>query len=336
MSIAILGCGVSGILACLELIRVGKQTSQITCIDPYFDGGSLGRSWGGIYSNTRWIQILETLRDYPSAQLPMQTLSKTYKDEDRVLLSDLGWLLLESLRPYLQDLTLIIGTCSCLSKVANGWKVEVEKTTFEFQTVLLCMGGRQKTLDMGKPILPLEVALDSAKISRIVRPNQTVVVFGLQHSGTLVCKHLLACSANVIGVYKGESPFLFERDGHYDGIKQESAELADQFLSSPSPKLEFVKISDTSKLIKKVSKAAWIVCAIGFEGIPIPIRDETGTFLSESSYSPETGELYPNLYGFGLAYPGVTEIAGKCYKDVSIPSFVQQLRRCIPILLSKC
>ena len=53
MSVAIIGCGVSGSVCLLELARKGRDLSTITVIDPYFDGGDLGRRWGAVKSNTK-------------------------------------------------------------------------------------------------------------------------------------------------------------------------------------------------------------------------------------------------------------------------------------------
>jgi hypothetical protein len=335
MSVCIIGCGVAGTLACLELVRLGKQVHEITLIDPYFDGGALGRQWGAIYSNTRWEQITDAMSQFPTAQKTIQELSVKYTPDSRVLLHDLGWLLQDSLRPLLSELNVLVDTCQAIREIPDGWEVELTSGKRSFQLVFICQGGKQKLLDFGKPILALDVALDPARLRRIVRPNQSVAVFGLAHSGTLICKHLLDQNVKVYGIHKGEKPFLFARDDEYDGIKQESAEIADNLLQAPPTNFEFVRYQDTPKLVKVLTKVHWIVSATGFEGSPIQIFTKEGTNIPWDSYSPETAQIAPSLFGFGLAYPGVTTINERIYKDISIPSFVQQIRRCLPTILSK-
>lgn len=332
MSICIIGGGVAGTLLCLELLQKGKLPSQITIIDPFFDGGALVRHWGAIYSNTRWQQIVDSMSEYLSAQPALTELSKQYLPDSRVLLKDLGWFIQDILRPFLSDLNILVDKCIKIQKNEIGWEVNTSTGKQSYRTVFLCQGGRQKLLDFGKPIIPLEVALHPAILSSYIRRGQSVAVFGLAHSGTLISKHLMDLGVKVYGVHKSENPFVFDRDGQYDGIKQESAEIADRLLQATPETFEFVHYGDTRKVIKIVAKVHWIVCAVGFEGSPIQIVNEHGQEISSEKYNPETAELMPSLYGFGLAYPGVTNMNGRLYKDVSIPSFLIQIKRCLQSL----
>lgn len=335
MSFCIVGGGVAGTLVCLELIKQGILPHKITIIDPFLDGGSLGRRWGAIFSNTRYDQITEVLKDYSSTEKLLTELTAKYQPENRVVLSDLGWLMKESLQPYCGDLNLWVDTCKQIEETPTGWRVISSKNNQIFKTVFVCQGGIEKTLDFGKPSLSLEIALDSARLARMVRQNQTVAVFGLAHSGTLIVNHLLDIGCKVYGIYNQATPFRFERDGHYDGIKQESAEIAEKLLSTPPAQLELIAYKDTPKVIKALTKAHWVVSSIGFQTSPIRIQNLSGDPISYENYSPETGELHTSLFGFGLAYPGVTTLQGQTYKDVSIPSFVSQIRRCLPTILTK-
>jgi hypothetical protein len=184
-------------------------------------------------------------------------------------------------------------------------------------------------------VLPLEIALDPARIQRLARPNQSIAVFGLAHSGTLACKYLMGQGCKVYGIYRHATPFLFERDGHYGGIKHESADIADRLLNESSPLFELCHFQDTKKLVKILTKVDWIVSATGFQTSPIQIQTKDGNHLSFEDYNPETANLSSSLYGFGLAYPGVTHYGDQTYKDVSVPSFIQQIRRCLPSILTK-
>jgi hypothetical protein len=331
--IGIVGCGTSGILVILELIRQGISPKQIVVIDPYFDGGSLLRKWGSIQSNTRWDQIRDCMIHYSSANEPIEALNQKYTAEQTVLLSDLGWLLHQAILPYLSHIQTHIECCTTVFYENSKPVLQIEDQSILCDLVFFCQGGKQKTVDCGKPTIPIEIALDPVLLKRYIKPGQIVSVFGTAHSGTLVMKHLLECGANVIGFHKSSSPFLFARDGHYDGIKQESEEIADRILAKKYENIQLFSTQNLKNIIQSVSKSAWIVSCSGFDISPIQLKDENGSLVDSSKYSPQTGQIYKSIYGFGLAYPGVTEMNTKIYKDISIPSFVQQIQRCLPEIL---
>ena len=333
MSVAIIGCGASGSVCLLELARKGRDLSTITVIDPYFDGGDLGRRWGAVKSNTKWQQIVDSLSQYPSAAAPIAELSKVYGPEDICLLGDLANLLHDAVRPLLQSVNLNVDTCKKIKKTEAGWSIELAadgELPEVFAQVFLCQGGVEKQLDYGKPVIPLDIALDSSRLRRVVRPGQTVTVVGLSHSGTLVLRNLNELGISLNGIYDTEKPFYFARDGCYDGIKEEAATIADMIVAKTLP-VKLVSNKDTKNLVKILTKTDWVVLAIGFVGRSLPIIGLDGTQLSEIDYSPTTALIagQADLRGFGLSYPGVSEIEGKTYKDISIPSFVQQIQRCL-------
>lgn len=333
MSVAIIGCGASGSLCLLELARKGRDLSTVTVIDPYFDGGDLGRRWGAVKSNTKWQQIVDSLSQYPSAVAPIAELSKSYGPEDICLLADLANLFQQAVRPLLQSVNLNVDTCKKIKKTEAGWSIDLAlggELPETFGRVFLCQGGVEKQLDYGKPVIPLEIALDPIRLRRAVRPGQTVTVVGLSHSGTLVLRNLNDLGVSLQGVYDTEKPFYFARDGCYDGIKEESAAVADMIVAKTLP-VKLVSTKDTKNLVKVLTKTDSVVLSIGFTARSLPITAVDGTQLNEADYSPTTGLVagQADLYGFGLSYPGVSEVEGKTYKDISIPSFVQQIQRCL-------
>ena len=86
-----------------------------------------------------------------------------------------------------------------------------------------------------------------------------------------------------------------------------------------------------------VTKCNWIIQCIGFESREIEIINETGQKVNSRDYNEQTAEIIPNksIYGFGLAYPGKTTIGEKTYVDVSIPSFMEQIEKCLPAVFTK-
>ena len=335
MKIAIVGCGVAGTLACLECIYLGMDPTDIVLIDPYFDGGSLGRKWGCIQSNTTWGQIEESLHKYPSAQSSLEYYKTKYTDDQTCCLTDLSLLLVESLRPFFPKCEIYCEECLSLHKTENGWMLKLESKELSVDIVFLCQGGKQKRMDYGKPILSLEIAFDKKKLEKYLTSKDEVILFGLAHSGTLILKNLLEIGCRINAVYKGKEPFLFARDNQYDGIKQESAEIADMLRMTKPQTITYIRSTSIQGLVKAIQRSNWIFNATGFEAETIPIYSTDNQLISAFQYSPESAEICQNLYGFGLAYPGVTTVEGVTYKDVSIPSFVQQICRTLPAILSK-
>jgi hypothetical protein len=331
MSTGIIGCGAAGSLCLLELVRKGNNPESLIVIDPYFDGGDLGRRWGEVKSNTKWRQITECISIYTSTAQPIAELSKKYQPEDICALSDLAYLLQESVKPILQAAVTHATTCQKIQKNSRGWSLHLANgSTEEITTLFLCQGAIEKSIDFGKPIIPLEIALDSSRLARYVRPGQIISVFGIAHSGTLIMKNLTALGATVNGFYNSEKPFYFAREGAYEGVKEEAAAIADDILSKKLP-VKLYSSNDTKNLVKVLTKTDWVILSIGFTLRTIQILAPDGTQLNEVDYSPTTALVagQPGLYGFGISYPGVSEIEGKTYKDVSIPSFVQQIQRCL-------
>ena len=52
-----------------------------------------------------------------------------------------------------------------------------------------------------------------------------------------------------------------------------------------------------------------------------------------TAYDSTTATLGQNLFGYGIAFPGITELNGKKYVDVSVLSFQEQIRRTLPIII---
>jgi hypothetical protein len=250
----IVGCGAAGVLLTLDLLKHHVLPSDITIIDRYFDGGALLRSWSAIFSNTTCQQIIDTFQEYPLIQAHVQAFSQKYQPTQRVQLSDIGILLQKCIKSFPNEIRMLQDTCQGLEQTEAGWRVVCTSHIFDTQLAFLCQGGQQKQFDVGTPSIPLEVALDSARLSRYVQKGQRVVVFGLAHSGTLILKSLVQLECSVTGIYKGKQPFLFARDGHYDGIKEESAEIADEFLKTKPSNLEFVSNTEFPKVIKAVQR----------------------------------------------------------------------------------
>ena len=64
-----------------------------------------------------------------------------------------------------------------------------------------------------------------------------------------------------------------------------------------------------------------MVYSIGFENSTSLIVNG----CDPRKYDPGTARIAQGIYGFGIAYPGFSEVGGRKFWDVSIPSFADHI-----------
>jgi hypothetical protein len=330
MTICIIGAGAAGLILLL-LLQASAQ--DITIIDPHFDGGDLCRRWGSVVSNTRWEQALQALERYG----PIPAWARQLSLQEPTPLATLGRLVREMAAPALRASRQIQASVTTASYTDGSWILQTSTGDIVQATVLcLTTGSDPKSLHLPIPSIPLDIALDPQRVRTYIQLTDSVLVFGLSHSGTLVLRNCLEAGAKeVIGVYRGAKPFLFARDGEYDGLKLDAAAAADGFVTSPPKALKLARCDDMSCLLAATRKADWVVYAIGFEArgsVSFTVNNESkrGPF----TYDGATGQLrdLPAAYGFGLAYP--SQAPDGVHWDVGITPFVDHINRQIPAILS--
>ncbi len=324
---SIVGFGISGQLALCELLHRGVLPTEIVVIDETFLGGDLATIYGSVLSNTQWWKTKQALERYlPHSKETLEEVAKTYTPEQCTPVRVIAKACLATALAYGSTVTKRRATVSSITATEQGWKISLPSPV-QCKTLFLCTGGIPKTLPLDLPAIPLPIALDPNQLKYHITPKDTVVVFGTSHSGILVLDVLVTLGVKAIGVYKGTRIAEFADEGVYSGLKEKSAELARTFLTAPPPNLSFVSWNEPLELHKALCSATKVVYATGFQR---RLLSSEG-----SAYNDQTAELQPNLYGFGLAYPGATYINGKRYEDVSVLSFQEQLDKCLPELLRK-
>jgi hypothetical protein len=158
------------------------------------------------------------------------------------------------------------------------------------------------------------------------------------HSGTLVIRNLIEdCGANVMALHAtGTPPFTWSRDGAYDGIKREAADIADRIVRGDwSGQLQVVAAAEAVDKVLRFSRSATAaVYAMGFrprEGI-ILVVDGVERVLT--AYDGATGVIkdVPAAWGFGVAYPN--QAPDGVHWDVSVAAFLAHIKRQLPAILS--
>lgn len=313
MKVCIIGAGVTGLSLLLLLTHKGVKPSDITIIDQQFKCGDLSEKWGNIQSNTPWSKTVDALNEILGLDLP-SSQATTHLSQ----IADLFISLTASI-----PVNRIHGFVKGVVREQDEWKITYytkSEQTICSRTLFACQGSDQRILNYPIPSIPIECALDS-RISHYILPGDKVVVFGTSHSGTLVIKNLHDLSASITAVYKSATPFIWDRDGAYDGIKEESADIADQIIAGSIP---VTLIHASNSLTEVISTAKWIIYAIGFDRRSIPgITEE---------YNGLTGSIGPSAWGFGIAYPNAAPDG--VHWDVSVAAFLKHISAQLPMILA--
>jgi hypothetical protein len=325
----IIGAGVTGLSLLLLLVKNGVDPTTITIIDPHFDGGDMARKWGPVQSNTPWSKTADALR---RVALPpdIPDISGTTPLKD---IADLLCRLSASI-PCIRLTGFVVNTA--YSSATDQWSVSY-RTGSHIETriakaIFITSGSDPTTLGLPLPSIPLEYAMDLERLKTRVSSSDSVIIFGTMHSGTLVIKNLDALSVKTTAIYKGSTPFVWARDGAYNGIKEEAAAIADSIVAGQYRGLCIAPITDTITLLRRAMTATCVIYAMGFEPRTIEMTcDEKA--IPSTSYDGLTGAIRgaPKAWGFGIAYPNLAPDG--VHWDVSVAAFLTHIEAQLPILL---
>lgn len=342
--VAVVGFGPVGAMA--VALQTTLHPSRIVVVDPSFcGGGDLGVAWGAVPSNTTAAQVATALQRVPRwAGAPLKRLSAA-APSDSVPLAEVAEDVRDLSLPLLKLVTAVCGSVQevrATSTSAETYALRVADPATGIhrvlyaRRVLLCSGAVPRALDLPLRAIPLEVALDPARLPRFVRREDRVVVFGLAHSGCLVLDNLRACGAHVTGVFRGAAPFVLARSGHYDGVKGRAEGVVDEITAgawgTDTPML--VRNDDTARVLRAVLAAQAVVYCTGLRPRAPALVGPGGEALDPACYNAATGRLCGHgggLFGFGAGWPSQTLTPdGVRHFDVGIPSFVDHLLRTLP------
>jgi hypothetical protein len=333
-SICIVGAGATGLLLLLLLHESGFDMSKVTIVDPYFDGGDLARKWTAIVSNTPWSKSVNALKvACPSISIPTREGPDTTTP-----LIEIAHLLRQLSSTALKNTRQVQGNVvSCnYDSTTRMWTTTAETggaqlLSIQTSKLILAQGGEPKKMNLPIPAIPLEIALDVDRLKHYVKKSENILVFGTMHSGTLVIQNGVSLGANVTAYYNTEQPFYWARDGVYDGIKADAAEIADKIVAGVTP-VTLVSTKDTAQVIRTSHGAQWVVFAMGFQSRNINIVVD-GKSCSHTEYDGQTGRFVnaPAAWGFGIAYPN--RAPDGVHWDVSVASFLEHMKHQLPNIL---
>ena len=313
----IIGFGIAGQILLLEMIKANISKKDIIICDETFLGGDLITKYGSVLSNTPWWKTKKALEVYTS-KLPDKPIDKCTPVRDIVK---------ACLKTALDAAGDIDKLTTNVTSIEPSWLIKHTFGHFNTEKVFLTIGASEKTVDIPLPKIPLHIALDKNQLINYIDSDDKIVVFGTSHSGTIILDNLNQLNIPTTAVYKGSQPFVFESDT-YGGLKEDSEVNAKAILNGEYLNTNLVSWSDPLSIYKTLIKATKIICATGFKP-RIPFGKEF------TNYDPETAEIKigQNIYGFGIAYPGITTLNGVKYQDVSVLSFQEQIQKCLPAII---
>lgn len=313
----IIGFGISGQLLLLELLKANVSKKDIVICDETFLGGDLVTKYGSVLSNTPWWKTKKALEIYTN-ELP---------DISPDICTPVRTIAITCLQIALKAAEGIDRHTTKVNSLEPSWIINHTFGTFKSEKVFLTIGGQEKNVELPLSKIPLSIALDKYQLANCLVPNDKITVFGTSHSGVVVLDNLNSLGISTTAVYKGTLPFLFESET-YGGLKEQSALSAKEILDGKYSNTILVSWSDPIAIYRTLIKSTKIIIATGFEGKSTFGKDYT-------LYNPETAviNIGSNIYGFGMAYPGITKIAERTYQDISVLSFQEQIQRCLPAIL---
>lgn len=328
----ILGFGIAGQLLLLELLQKGIAGTEICILDELFLGGALATQYGTVLSNTPWWKTRQALAEYQQwSSAEIQRGDCKFQPNECMPVSAIAEFCFRTAKKAgnFSKVTVITARVVAVHCTSSTEK-QIQHTygTIKCTGILFCtQGAEEKQLDIALPTIPLWIALNPALLAQHVTPEDTVTVFGTAHSGTIVLKNLHELQIQTYAVYNTPTPFLFARDGEYGGIKEGSAAIADTILAGAYTNLQLIPWTEPLQIFKVLQQTTKVIHAVGFKP-----RQIQGLNLQ---YDAESGKLihHEGVYGFGIAFPGVTVKDDKTFTDVSVLSFQDQIRRCLPKIL---
>jgi hypothetical protein len=339
-SMAVIGLGPAG---CIFLASLPPEflTPSLVVFNSGCIGGDLARHYGCVLANLTCREIENALRTVPTWKTAdMTTLTSKYAPDSCPLLSDACKMIRQLTIPILSKITLQNAHVKEIHKFGDCWELRTEAGEKQiFKKVILCTGAVPKQMDIPKPHIPLDVGLCEGFLRSFVEPTARITVFGTAHSGTLILRNLknIGCK-NVTAIYRGKNPFRFARDGDTEGIKQESAVIADEILSGAWGSLTpaMVNADDIQAVLRKSIECDYVVYAIGFQSkFPTIYLEHSIKVNAGNNYDNKTGKIIEGIWGFGIGFPSTyVTPQGTVASDVGFGPFAAHINSCMPAILS--
>ena len=304
----VIGAGPAGIAAVGRLLDHGIVGEQIAWIDPEFGAGDFGTKWRAVPSNTHVELFLDYFTASPSfrfGQAPAFELNNFDPEQTcplGIVAEPLVWIsqhLCQRVRAFR-----VIATELALAN--RQWTITTQHETITSKNVILAVGSVPKKLSYVElDEIPIETALDPAKLAQLPLDGATVAVFWLftldddraaepvEHPGEQ-SDQLLSQSAEVRCLN-----LTIGRCSTIPGLRAKPPTGGARTSMEPTRDgLERCSVGDP-EFEKTLQMCDHIVYTVGFERRHLPLTPQWGSL----EYDPTNGILAPGLFGVGIAFP---------------------------------
>lgn len=341
---AIIGAGPAGICVVGLLLDLGVPGEKISWIDPKFNVGRLGESYGNVPANTQtkyFIEFINSCKAFQESESPAIAKLYTYNPDLEYPLQ----IIIDPLKDITQHLKkkihAIQDTLQSLDFKEDLWHIGTSKKIITAYNVVLATGSHPRTLNYTTDItqIPLDAALDKMLLAENVERTDSIAVVGTAHSAILVLKYLTELNVKrIINFYNrplqygvpNQSGIINEENG----LKGIAAQWALEILEKKPP-ANLIRI-----LNKPEALDAWlpicnkIIYAIGFERNDLPAIN--GTEKPYNHYDSSSGIIAPRLFGIGIAFPErIPDFEGTEQYGIGLNNFIEYAQRILPSWMKK-
>lgn len=335
---AVIGAGPAGIAAVGRLLDHGIPGPEITWIDPEFGAGDLGAKWRAVPSNTQvglFLDYLNASASFGFGQAPRFELSTIDPEQTcplRVVADPLVWVS----RQLCDQVTPVRTTAKELWLADRHWTVHTDHGEIAAKNVILAVGSVPKKLSYpGLEEIPIETALDPAKLERVALDGARVAVFGSSHSAMIALPNLLSTPVQrVTNFYRSPLKYavylqdwiLFDDTG----LKGQAARWARENIDGTYPQRLDRCLVTGPEFGERLQQCSHVVYTVGFERRRLPLTPQWGPL----NYDASNGILAPGLFGIGIAFPEYrTNPLGSGEYRVGLYKFMQLLDDALPLWL---
>lgn len=282
----VIGAGPAGIATIGKLLDRGVSKNTILWLDQKFHVGDFGSKWKHVESNTSvesFIYYYDSCQSFEFEKSEVSFLIEKLAIDKfcplAVAAEPLHWLtshLQQKVDWHQKKATL-------LQQQEGNWHILLDDaTTVLTKKVVLAIGATANCLDIvGQSVISLEDALMPDKLAEKINSHDEIALFGCGQSARSILENLTMFSFKAVHhFYRYTDNFEFYF-GDFEHAKVHPKLMQQQTLF---------------QTLKKVNK---VIYAIGFTKRILDIKG----LPKKYSFDERTGEILPNLYGLGIAFP---------------------------------